>query len=284
MNEHIREKPRLTPLDRSADLLPLRRATDLTEYFLYWLSFGYPPKLAEKQWVMAFFDRFGATIMKKLGLRSEVFLQMKCLYPDLLDTYTTTCAEQATVGGLLRKPGAPIPAPPKPADIKALVDGTKPYDFDEYMPDLTYWFLKKQESKYRELFLGYGGLTIIYLEPDPKTAAPKLEIPKMDVDGIHEQAFAFLDGFREKSKEVFGTGLESHPIYRGLTFILPMLESNDFFTHRAELPAWFDVFDVYITESRADKGILLASKHDIEEQLVEMLQAMRSEGLEYTKG
>ncbi len=283
---------RLSSIDRAKDLLPLRRATELNECSLYWLPVNaWPPRLEDKLWLMAFFDRFSATIVKKLGLRSEVFLQAKVLYPDLLDTFTGLFTDQAPIIGLVRRPGAPVPKAPSPEQLNGILDGALKYDLDDYMPDLTYWFVKKQESRYRELFLGYAGLSILYLKPDPKTVAPPLPFskkvrehpmfPKLDVDAFHEGTFAMLDGFQEKSKQVFGVGLESNVVYPGLRFILPNLQSADFFTHRAELPKWFEVFDIFMAESRQDQGILLASKTDIEDDLIDLILDMREGGLLY---
>ena len=61
-----------------------------------------------------------------------------------------------------------------------------------------------------------------------------------------------------------------------------MLSSEDFFSASPEaIEAWFTLFQVYWRESPEDRGILLASKLDLEQDLEELLQAMRDEGLEY---
>lgn len=283
---------RLTPIDRGPELLPWRRAKELTECFLYWAPVNsFPAPAAQKQWLSVFLDRFAESVVKKLGLRSEVFLQMKVLYPDLMDTFTLHCPDLMPLVGLLRRPGASLPKAPNQDEIQALVDGRKKYEFGDYMPDLTYWFVKKAEKRYRELFFGHGGMTIIYLKPDPNTVAPKLTISKkmrehpifqkIDVEGMHEQTFAMTDSFQEKSKELFGKGLESHPTYKGLRFILPLLETADFFKEKEQRQKWFELFDFYFNESPKDKGVLLATKSEIEQELVDIIRRMREEGLRY---
>lgn len=70
-----------------------------------------------------------------------------------------------------------------------------------------------------------------------------------------------------------------------MSFILPHLSADDFFNRSAEeCETWFQVFDIYIRESPDDKGILLASKIDIEEILTGILKQMRDKGLAYTGG
>jgi hypothetical protein len=61
-----------------------------------------------------------------------------------------------------------------------------------------------------------------------------------------------------------------------------MLRSEDFFKQpEDECKKWFELFDVYINESPADRGILLASKNDLDEDLIPLLKAMADEKLEY---
>jgi hypothetical protein len=288
------EQPsRLTPVDRSRELLPWRRATQLTDCFLYWLPVqSFPAPAAQKQWLLVFLERFGEGIVKKLGLRSEVFLQMKTLYPHLMDPFTLYCQDAVPLVGLIRRPGAPIPKAPSPEELQDIIDGKKKYEFNEYMPDLAYWFVKKALQQQLQLFLGHGGMTIVSLPPDPQTVPPKLMISKkmrqhpvfqaLDVDALHEQTFAMTDGFQDKSKKLFGAGLETHPTYKGLRFILPLLETKDFFQQpKQERAKWFELFQIYFAESPADKGMLLALQSDVEEDLIELLKQMRDEDLRY---
>jgi len=42
-----------------------------------------------------------------------------------------------------------------------------------------------------------------------------------------------------------------------------------------ELKAYFELFDVYLRESPPDGGMILASKHDLEELLIDVLEQMK---------
>ena len=71
---------RLTPIDRSKDLAPWRRATDLTKCSLYWLplhSFRVPDQ--QLAWLHEFMNRWCQYLADKHGLREEIFAQFKTL-------------------------------------------------------------------------------------------------------------------------------------------------------------------------------------------------------------
>jgi hypothetical protein len=91
-----------------------------------------------------------------------------------------------------------------------------------------------------------------------------------------------MDGFQEKSKSLLGVGLQDDPQFKGLRFVLPLLKASDFFSEsEQEVEKWFQLFDVYVNESPPDKGILLASKLDLEDSLIDLLKTLKEEGLEY---
>jgi hypothetical protein len=288
---------RLTPARNPDDLLPWRRASQLDWCFLYWVPVRtFPIPAAQRQWLMAFFDRFGPIVAKELGLRPEVFFQLKLIYPSLLKPFLNNANEFQPLIGLSRRPNAPLPDAPKEEDIQAIVEGRKKYDFGEYVADYVYWFVDKAEKKQREVFFGEGGMTIIFLKPDPKTKPPVLPLSPalraknpllqhFDIDRLAARAFALGDGFQKLSKDLFGAGLEQEPQSSGIRFILPLLSTQDFFTQpEEEKLKWFQLFDVYFSESPVDKGVLLASKPDLEEPIIELLRKMREEGLRYPEG
>jgi hypothetical protein len=172
------------------------------------------------------------------------------------------------------------------------MEGRKQFNFNEFAPDYCYWFVDKSEKKQRELFFGHGGMSFIFLNPDPKTKAPALPFSaairrepifqKFDIDRIHARTFALLDGFQEKSKKLFGSGLEEDPQIKGLPYILPLLGTGDFFNQpEEEVKKWFELFDVYVNESPADKGVIFASGIDVVDDLIRMLKQMRKNGVEY---
>jgi hypothetical protein len=292
---------RLTPIIRSEELRPWRRAHELTRCFLYWIPVSsFPIPGTQRSWLMEFLTRW-TLLMKDLGLRPEVFLQYKTVYPDLMKPLLNNMMDLIPIMGLGRKPGAPLPELPSEEeakkDTKKMFDALlheKPVelpDAKKYMPDYACWFVDKSDKKQRELFLGYGGLSMAFLKPDPNTATPTLpftpalrkKLPMVqELEKSFAQASALKDSFLAKSKEFFGGGLEQEPQLKGLPFILPLLDAADFFSQPAEvIEKCFQLFDAYVRESPADKGVLLAAKDDIEERLIDLLNGMREEKLVY---
>ena len=196
--------------------------------------------------------------------------------------------------GLSRRPGEEVtfPAPPSEEDVYAFGDGSKKFSMSEYVADYMYWFLDKSPVPQRELFFGHGGMTTLYIPPDPATEAPEIAFTpgmmkhpmfkKFDVQRVHQQTFSLQDGFLQKSKELFGEDIKNDPQYPGMFFILPLLETRHFFAADDEtVENWYSLFEVYIRESVLDKGVLVASKHDLDEPIIEILKAMREEGWVY---
>jgi hypothetical protein len=290
-------RKRLTSTDRSQELLPWQRALELEHCFLYWLPVNsFPAPIGQRKWLLQFFGRWSALLTTKMGLREELFFQFKAV-EAVKNAFYSHQREFFPVLGLSRRPGDTLPDPPSAEEIrsmsKATLDTGKPADVNPYMPDYCFWFAKKAASQQREFFLGYGALTNVFLKPDPKAAPPQLapqfaflkkreDLKQFDLDGALATAGAMKDGFLPKSKELFGAGLEQEPRYEGLLFILPLLTSADFFSQPVtEIDKLFQLTDVYINESPADGGVLLAFREEWEEELIEVLQKMRDEGLDF---
>jgi hypothetical protein len=63
--------------------------------------------------------------------------------------------------------------------------------------------------------------------------------------------------------------------------MLPLLTASEVFgLPEQELKVYFELFDVYLRESPSDSGMLLASKYDLEEILIAVLEKMRATNLE----
>jgi len=291
---------RLTPIDRERERLPWRRAGELTRCFLYWIPVNsFPAPVGQRGWLLEFFQRLSSSLKDSQGMREEVFFQFKSFY-DLRKPFLNHQQEFYPLIGLSRRPNTALPEPPSFEEINAmgrkiLETGQVP-DATQYMPDYCYWFAKKMATKQRELFLGHAALTIIFLKPDPNADAPELppqlqflkkrpELAQAGFEGMLATACALQDSFLAKSKFLFGAGLEDEPQFKGLMYILPLLQASDFFSQPdEEAKKWFQLFDVYVNESPADKGILMAFKEDFEEQLVGILKKMKDEGLVYPEG
>ena len=276
-------------------ILPLVRSKKMQGCALYWLPVYTEPLVwREKQWLMAFFDALDAILEKKYGLRQESFLQMKLVAPmgapkDLLHANQ---AELMPMMGLSRKPGAKLPPIPTEEDLKPVMEGKQKFQFNDYVGDYVMWFLTRKERFRRDLFLGYGGYTMMYLAPDPATEPPPLPdypafnehpaIKNYDVRGLWDTVHLLTDGFGAKSKAVFGKGFEEEPSFEGIPFIIPLMNAREYQdANPDDIAAMFTVFDVYIQESSSDTGILIASKLDLDDDLHEVLESLRAAGIEH---
>jgi hypothetical protein len=292
------EKPtRLTPLDRGASLLPLKRAEQLTRCALFWIPVSsFPIPSDQRVWLNIFLDRLSQSMTEVHELRAEIFLQCKTVYPTLLDTFIDKSHDLIPLMGLSQRPGQDLPPIPTIKDLQPVIDGKEPYDFAKYMGDFCYWFVRKQEKAQRELFWGFGGMSILYLAADPNTKVAPLKIPKFvrehpnfaelfktfDPDQINADAHALGDGFRKKSLEIFSEDIKKNVQLKGMPFVIPLLSTRDFFSRpEQECKKWFELFDLYVNESPSDKGIVIATKLDLEDELIGILERMKDEGLRY---
>ena len=290
-------RQRLDPVDKSPAFLPWQRAWQLSACQLYWMPVhSFPVPFRQRKWLLRFWQEFSNTIAAKCETKAELFLQMKAIQPALRDPFLRNTREFSPIFGLSRRPGSPLPALPDEQYIQELQKGQRAYNHKELQPDYCYWFLYKEEERQRDAFFGQGGLTALYIKPAPEPKAQKVEIPKriqndekysgilaqIDLQRLNDGMASLQSPFLKKSKEVFGKGLENELQYPGLLFIVPLLDSAAFFEASTEdLDQWFSLFDFYLGESQKDQGILLASKSDIENDLIALLERLRSEGLEY---
>ncbi len=247
---------------------------------------------------MQFCSRFSEAIAAKRGTKPQLFLQMKVIHPNLRDIFIKTAREFSPIIGLSRNPFVPLPALPDEKYAEALRKGEIEYDHKAIQPNYCYWFLYAEELRQRELFFGHGGLTTLYIKPDEENKPPEIKIParayknpmlrplleqnKDKLQRVTDGAFALQSPFLKQSKQLLGEDLKEDPQYPGLLFIIPLLSSQLFFRATDEdFKKWFSLFDFYLHESPEDKGILLATAHDIEQELADMLEQMKEEGLSY---
>ncbi len=310
------KRRRLAPAGQ-APLEPWRRAAELTRCSLYWIGVQkFPVPDGQRAWILKFITQLAQHLREKAGLRHELFVQLKALNPALREMFVSKSVDWMPVTGLSRAPNAPMPPPPSDADIKALQEGKKKFDPNEYVPGYSYWLLDSAFQPQIEALFGGGATTVLFLKPDQKAQPPKLALPKellqnpmfagadpnsafplpsfvrenplmrqLNVEGKINAAFKLKDEFLPKSKTIFGSGLEDNPGYRGFVFIIPELESKDFFQQpEQDVKKWFELFDVYLHESTADKGILLAAREDLDGPFIEIVQKMKDEGLQYPNG
>jgi hypothetical protein len=296
-DEKATRNPRPTPPDRAQELLPFVRATILEDISLYWIPVqSYPMPAAQRRWLMEFFRLLKVVLEKKDSLREESFLLFKSLSEDLVNRFTVTAQKFMPMPGIALTPGSTPPSPPSFEEAKqeAAASSKKgvPFDVLRMVPDYAYWFLNKDSETQRKEFFGYGGMFMLYLKPDPETQLPAFELPKImtshpafspKIMETLSAAYAMKDPFLAKSKELFGEPLQDDPSFEGLSFVLPFLNSADFFQATPEeREIWFGLFDGYCIESKADKGLLLALKDpDFDEHLINILKSMEESGERY---
>ncbi len=277
---------------RIESLAPWVRAWQLETCQLYWLPVSETPMpFRQKQWLLEFLRRF-APVAACREAQPQTFLQMKSIQPYFRDEFIRSSPSFAPIIGLSRRPGEGLPPMPDKAYADDLAKGRTQYDASSLQPDYTYWFTTGGQQELSAKFLGGGGLTALYLKDDPGSRAPKIEVPKAayrnpgiaqllqthNLDRVNQIGSALGSPFLKKSKLLFGADLKDEPQYPGLLFILPLLSSQDFFQAQpADIDNWFSLFEVYLGESPRDKGVILATRHDIEEELLILLQAMRDE-------
>lgn len=286
---------RLNPIQRDQELLPLRRAKDVVYCRLYWIPVrSFPLSEGQRAWLLEFMNRLFAMYEKEVGVRVETFLDVK---PTINGPLTETLAEHREELvqhlGWRRAPKAHIPDAPSEKEIEDLREGRKKFDYDDFMADYAFWFMLKEGAKQREWLFGHGALTTLLIPPaekdEERLVMPKMkafEEPEFKAPGTMQQVLeigeSLEDGFLEKSKELFAADYADHYQVRDFGFVIPRLASKDFFSQpEEEQDKWFELFDAYVAESPEDKGVLIATAIDAEEEMAEILEAMKSEGFTY---
>lgn len=294
MQERVNGGPRRRRLEDENEAAPWVRAHVLEDCFLYWLPVSaFPVRAEERAWLVEFLSRFGQSLQIAAGLRCETFFQ----YSEITEELGNVLLKDLThpkVTGWGRDGDAPMAEPPTAEELKKAQKQGEPVEIRNWFANYLIWFLSKDPQRYRELLSGHGGLLSIFLPPDPSTVAPIIFItPKLraampvfqriDVNALIAGSYARRDRFLDASKKLFGQGLEERPEYPGVSFVLPLLNSEHFFAATAEMRAkWFDVFDVYLRESRKNKGLLLAFANEAHQTtLHDVMRSMRDDGVLY---
>lgn len=283
---------RLTQPDSKA-IEPFHQAESLSRCELYWLPASLPAKTKERTWTLLFLGELVRRLAAAEGLQAELFLESDAVYPDRRDDFIQTALDFNPVMGFSRKPDSILPSMPDENYIDAIRRQEKPFNLKDFLQGTCYWFLRNQLQKQMDLFWGFGGMTLLLVKPDPAAKAPGVVIPRgvtkhpayqglsqqADIASMLNAAFRTQSGFLKKSKERFGKGWEHRLEYKGVLFILPRWSTQDFFQlPEEEIGHLFEVCEVYISESPADKGVIVASAKPIQSQIQEAVGALRQAG------
>lgn len=275
---------------------PWVRAETLASHFLFWLPVsGFPLVHDERAWLLEFLNRFSAFLGKAHGLRCEAFLEYAALSPQQkihLQSYAVGRRALLGVGRSSDEDLTPLLTPEEAQERLRTMEPGKTVAAGRQL----LWFLNKGAEQQRELFFGEGCVTMMFLPPDPATTPPKLPLTpalraahpafqQYDVDASIEAAYAETDAFLGKSKKLFKKGLDTRAEWAKARFVLPLFASADFLKAPEDLRnRWFDLADVYLFESRADGGVLLAfQKEAFQEALTAVLESMQTDALIYTR-
>ena len=287
-----RPRSRLEPITEQK-LGPWRKSLSVDTCHLYWMPTEGPPvSFRQKQWCLSFFTHLRERLFEAEEMQSNLFLQMKVLYPDLMDSFLRNATRFAPVLGLSRRRGASLPQLPNDEYVEKLQQGKIKYDHKAIQPDYCYWFLKAETQEQTQLYFGLGGLMMLFAKPpeQEKVALPTIspgvaahpQFAGLLANGRLEKMMETLVRMKSplfpKTKAVFGRGLEEELQYPAMKFIVPLLSAQDFSNASpAEIEEWFTVFDVVVTESPVDKGLLLASKYELDMDLLlqEVVETMR---------
>lgn len=273
--------------------LPWRRAPGLDDASLFWIPVSaFPPRAAEKAWLIQFLARLAAHIENRFELAGEHFLQIKVIYPNLSEPFIRNVQKLLPYQGLARRPGGSVVGPLTQEQIDRFMKSGQVPPLDEMMPDLCFWFITPDAAEIYREFLGSSGYTQIWMAPNPLIPPGPAPINKkvrehpafkdMDIDGTIRANYAMAHPFQAASRKVFGADLESRTELSGLPFIIPLLHSADVFASSAEARRqWLDLMPIYLNESREDSGIILFGERGLDTPLAEVIAELRAAGNHY---
>ena len=273
---------------------PWIEASTIEDLHVLWLGVsGFPLRHEERTWLLEFLQRLSARLTEAGKLREEIFLQFAVASGPLEESFNRYSMQAQVLPGLSRKPGEVLQGKADVDTVRDELKESQSFDFSKWTSDYAVWFQHKSPQQQRELFWGYGGMSILLLPPDPALKSPRLPFtPKfkaavpmfqhMDIEAMVAGAVALNDSFLPRSKQIFGAGLEPEVDLKTVAFVLPALGSRHLVQATAEMRhEWFSLMDVYCRESVEDKGILLAFKLEYAPAVEQTLASLSADKLDY---
>ncbi|HKX30026.1 MAG TPA: hypothetical protein VJ302_20220 [Blastocatellia bacterium] len=228
-----------------------RAMAEVESVYLYQISLSSTPLSAPDMIrLKEFLGRLIAVIAERFQIEPEYFVQTRRIITEewraLLTQHASFWSLQTGVG---MRPNRPAAGLPKPEDLmkNVMAGGSggpsaeldlvyhlgRDRHFERFYPGL------KWPSSI-DVYLGSGGVA----------------------------AFLMPDGaeFLERARRLYLPGLDA--ALKNLDFFLPLIGLEDFERATAEqTETWFNLFDVYIAETPADHGILIASRYNLDDLL-----------------
>ncbi len=259
-------RKRLSGPDRDLDrrLLPFRRhwpdRSWHDDWRLYWVPASFENRSSTKcdPRFLYVFEGLLEFLNGKVAARGLTFMDSQLTYPHLIEHMVLNAIEYLPLSAMGFHPGRGAASLPRYDEIVA-VDFRSVYerlkekqqafrteDMFPNAPKPQHFILGDQDLARRNL-MGRGGFTF-YLSR-------------------HGQA-----EFGELAQQILQENT-TDPVMREIPMPVPLLDSAAFTTARAEhLEACFNLFDLYVAESPADTGILIAATHDLDEVLPELIR------------
>lgn len=273
-------------------LKPWVRAESLTRCALYWAGVSSAPlRETEKEWFLAFFLSF-VRACKEQGWMPCFFLDVETIERYCQDRFLAESIEYRVFPAYTRTPWGPLPQPIPQEETDAIRKMEKPFVLSQYLKGYAQWFRRFQPEKVLPAYFGFGGATMLFVPPDPAAAPPLPDFsPGVKKSPLLKDAFAAGDPVEEMRtllllkhkafaalKAAFSRGAENHTGLKSMPLLIPRLRSEDFFSlESGVLDVLFEASPVYVAESPADRGILIASAKPIDEVLAALAGAVHEE-------
>ncbi len=274
-------------------LLPVRYAESLTRCHLYWIPAArFPLPSADRIWILELLRMLAAFQQQQSRPGPEVFIRQDTVLQNFVQPFMDDVLELRPLLGFPRQPGQTLKRTATEADIEDFRNG-KQFVLEEWFDYYCYWLLGGDRQATLQKYFGAGGMSVVWLKdagpPPAQTKIPKFLANHPDMKPVLQRfplqaqlqaAAALRHPFLKKSFEYFGQGLSTLKMMENIPFILPVLTSSQFFSLPEDyLKHLFELFEVYITESPADGGVILASSTDLTEPLAAIVAQLQQAGL-----
>ena len=278
----------LPPVER---LLPFRYAESFTGGSLYWLPVdSFPIRTAERQQILPLLTGLVQALEKSLQAPAACFWSQEAMSPstpERRDRFFDDLYRLQPASGYQRRAGQVLQmldGDQLVRDVQAL---TGPLDVAKYQHFLSFWCTAVDVEYFVENYFGYSFATVMLLANSPAPPPPvklpafllkhpgfKPLVEDTPPEALAKKMAAAGHPFGAKSRELFGEGFARPSYVKAMPFIVPDLVASDFFSQGRKLTdALFALTPVYIRESKADQGVLIASREPLHELLIELLAA-----------
>lgn len=152
-------------------LLPWRWAESMQSCSLFWIParLGSIPR-GQREWLLEFLIRLTAHLLETNELQPTHFMQMQVIDEDeqLRKSFTNALLKESPLLGRCWLPRGKQPTPASDEEVELLANKKKKFQPYDYASPQAWWFLSQDDRQLCEHYLGYGGLTILFMKPAPE--------------------------------------------------------------------------------------------------------------------